>query len=199
MRYILLAFFLLAFIGASRCSLVTVTPDVVLAAVEAGDYTVLIEGCGNQLVPGYTYCRVREGDATDQKISLVGPPSVCNKPDACVFYKVYFPDGSPSIGGSISKGETKADILWTDLTKKAQFEVEDRGFWPITMEIYWLDPDGNEMQSMAIGEIRLRVFRREYMPLNNISSDPNFVWVWNQDGITAKMTTGMRAFVATKQ
>jgi len=198
-KILLLIMCLFAFLGAGRCSLVQVTPDTIMSAVEAEDYTVLIEGCGNQLVPGYTYCRVREGDSTGHNIALVGPPTVCKKPDACIFYKIYFPDGSPSIGGGIPKGQTKVEIPWTDLTKKTQFEVGDRGFWPITMEVYWIDPDGNEMQSFAIGEIRLRVFRQEYLPLNNVASDPNFVWVWNQDGLTVKMTTGIRAYVAEKK
>jgi hypothetical protein len=170
-----------------------------MAAAEAGDYTALIEGCGNQLVQGYTYCRVREGDPTSGKIKIVVPPTQCKRPDACAFYKIYFPDGSPSIGGAIPKGETSAEIMWSDIAKKPIFSVGDRGFWPFTTEIYWLDPDGNERMTFAEGEMRMRVYRKEYEPLNQVQMDSNFVWMWEEKGVFVKSTTGARSYVSKKK
>ena len=108
---LLLLFSMVFLVGANSCSKIVI--DEGMSAVEGGDYTALIQGCGSQLVVGYTYCRKREGDLTDESIILVAPKVKC-KSEQCVSYKIFFPDGSPTIGGMFGKEETSKRILWSD-------------------------------------------------------------------------------------
>lgn len=179
-------------LGASQCNTVRVDSSAVFAA-EAGDKTVIIEGCGNQPVVGYTYCRVREGDPTTGKITFIAPPVKCNtKP--CVSFTLFFPDGSPSLGFQLPDNTTRLDVPWSDLTKTIGFNRQQRGFWPVVMRWKWLSAaDGREYESYAEGEIRLRVLSANYLPLNEIHDDPNFAWAWVDGKKHFKMTTAGRA------
>lgn len=194
MRIFFLILTLFICMGASSCSGVKLAPDNVMAAVIANDSTVVIEGCGSQPVVGYTYCRVTEGDTADMKLRLHVPPSLCaSKP--CVNYKVFFPNGEPSLGGDVPENQSMVEIKWEDLIKKKQFGVGERGFWPILITVKWIDKDERERTSYAEGEIRLRVLRKGYIALNEINSDSNFVWSWtNNKKQIFKYTTGMRAY-----
>ena len=87
------------------------------------------------------------------------------------------------------------EIPWKKLLNREHFTVGDRGFWPFTYEIKWVDQDGKPRRTMAEGEIRLRVLRKEYIPLTNVSEDPAFVWKWKERGQVVKMTTGARVSV----
>lgn len=187
------------FIGASRCA-VGVKPDSVTAALVSGDYTALIEGCGNQLVPGYTYCRFSEGEIAQGFVTFVAPPVIClgKKEEPCVTFKVYFPTGEPTYGGEIPRGKTRANVEWETLLHKKTFEKGDRGFWPFTYRIRWVDPEGKEQLTMSQGEIRLRVYSKEYIPLQNVSEDENYVWKWVENGLPVHMTTGARTYVGLK-
>lgn len=173
--------------------------DSAMGAVDANDNTAFIDGCGNQPIVGYTYCRISEGDASNLSISLKVPPSECASKDACVFYTIFFPNGEPSLGGSIHKGQTSQEIKWETLIKKPKFEIGDRGFWGVRVEIHYFDLDGNERISTVDGEIRLRVLKKDYLPLHNSKDDPNFVWIWNEGDHTYRMTTGGRAYTGKTQ
>lgn len=188
-----LLFCLLFALTAAQCSR-GIKPDLAMAAVEGGDYTVLIEGCGNQVISGFTYCRMTEGDASSQVLTLIIPPAVCAQ-EACVFFKVFYPDSNISYGGSIPRGQTRVSIPWKDLIKKEKFEVGDRGIWGVRVEAHWVDTDGRERISVADGEIRMRVLRKEYQSLLNVKDDPNFVWDWTDNGRLIKATTGMRVYL----
>jgi hypothetical protein len=175
----------------------SITVDNAMSAVEGGDYTALIEGCGNQLVPGYTYCRMTEGDATKKRLWLVGPITNCER-EACVFFRFYDNKGEIAYAGSIPKKSTRTSVFWSDLVKRDTFQVGDRGFWPFIYEVYWVDADGNEHKAMAEGEIRLRVLKEGYIPLHESADDPNFTWTLNHDGTMVRMTTKMRTYVSRK-
>lgn len=195
MNWIVIAFiFFLA--GASSCSH-SVKIDTAMAAIEAGDFTVIIEGCGNQPIPGYSYCRVTEGDAANSVITIHAPPAAC-KQDQCVFWKVYQPDGSTDIGGGIPRGQTNVSIAWTELIHKQKFSTGDRGFWPVTLEVHYVDTDGRDRVAVAEGEIRLRVMRAGYQPLSDVRDDSNFVWTWTTGNHVMKSTTGLRSYVGLK-
>ena len=188
--FLFLAFTLL---GSGSCQSIRLDPERAMAAMDGGDSSVIIEGCGSQPVSGYTYCRVTEGDNTNQKILLHLPSSKClNEP--CVTYKVFFPSSEPSIGGSLENGKTVVEIKWSDLTKKSEFTTFDRGFWPVLIEVKWIDKDGFERTSFAEGEIRLRVLKKQYTSLHTIKDDNNFVWVWSNGGREFKYTTGLRSY-----
>jgi hypothetical protein len=176
-----------------------IRPDQAIAAIAAGDYTALIEGCGNQLVSGYTYCRKVDGVSTDELLYFVAPATECLSKTSCVSFKVFNPDGSVAFGGEVPRGTTRVAIKWSDLTKKPVFTNQDRGFWQFIYDIKWLDLDGNERMTRSLGEIRLRVLPKTYLPLNEVSSDPNFVWQWSENGVVVKMTTGARTYVGKKQ
>ena len=182
------------FVGASSCTKDMLVPDNAMSAQEGEDYTVIIEGCGNQPVVGYTYCRFIEGNLNNQSVSLIVPPAKC-KESNCVFYKIFFPDGkTPAMGGSIPKDQTVVTIPWKELVKRGSITKGDSGFWGVLLEVHWVDVEGRDRVSFAKGEIRLRVLSRQYTPLNRTENDSNFVWDWANGEYRSKMTTGMRAF-----
>lgn len=190
LKYLLLIFL----IGCESAPI----PDSAMAAIEGGDATVLIEGCGNQLNVGYTYCRMTEGEAAGKNLWLVGPTSNCER-DACVFFRISAPNGEVVYGSQLPKNKNRINVDWTKLIKKPAFQVSDRGLWGVIMEVYWQDSEGRERRAISEGEIRLRVLTKNYKPLHEVENDPNFVWVYTEQGVTAKLTTGLRAYVSRKK
>lgn len=184
--------------AATNCAAVKLTPDNAMAAIEAEDFTGLIEGCGKQLIAGFDYCRVQEGDNANQEISFIGPPSACRE-DACVFIKVYDNKGNVAWGGSIPRGKTRVTVPWKELLKSDTFTLGQRGFYTYNHEVHWVDTEGRDRVSYSQGEIVLRVYKKGYMPLNNVSDDPNFAWSWREGDRLVKMTTGMRVYVGEVQ
>lgn len=167
-----------------------------MSTIEAGDKTALIQGCGNQLIAGYTYCRKLEGDNTNEKISFVIPSLKCeSKDDECASLTIFFPDGTPSYGYIFKKGETVHRVNWSELTKKSSFDVEDRGFWPYIYRMKFIADDGRERETVTEGEIRLRVLRKSYISLSNIKEDINFVWKFNFDNTDVKITNMRENYV----
>lgn len=173
-----------------------VRKDKLMPAILANDYTALIEGCGHQVISGYTYCRKTEGAVADEDLVFVGPITNCNR-TSCVEFKVYGPDGSIVFGSSIPKKQTRKAIPWNALLKRDTFEIQDRGFWIYTYNVFWLDSDGNENMSVSEGEIRLRILKDNYTSLADVESDSNFAWQWkDKSGAIIKITTGMRTYVS---
>src|SRR5687767_5887489 len=80
--------------------------DEAMSAFLGNDYTALIEACGSQLVPGYTYCRMREGQSTDQVLYFVGPIVKCKR-DHCIDFKIFDTKGDVAHGDSIPKGKNR--------------------------------------------------------------------------------------------
>jgi hypothetical protein len=170
-----------------------------MTAIAAQDETALIEGCGQQLVSGITYCRMMEGDSANSELAFVGPPTVnCKNQQTCIYFKVYFPNGEPSYGDFIPKGLSRKVVPWKALLNKSQFDLGDRGFWTFNYELHWIDNAGNEQVSVSQGEIILRVYKKDYVPLTEISSDSNFAWNWLEGSIPVKVTTGMRTYVGKR-
>lgn len=207
----------LALVHASCVGRGRLTPDAFASALEAGDYTGLIRvsGCGHQpqVISGYTYCRVQEGEARGE-VTFIAPPEAkeCDEP-ACVDFKIFDPSGGNPIGRVIPKGEVTAVVTWKELLRKDSFAPGDAGFWPYVYTIRWKDKDGRPRKTVSEGEIRLRVYRarvctpqegggetcRPYVPLAEVASDPNFVWDFSVDGFRVKMTTGARTHVAAPE
>jgi hypothetical protein len=199
MKSIFILFVLFILVACSSCNTAQTQPDTSpLVAIEGGDLTALVQGCGNQLVSGYTYCRKMEGDNTNENITFVVPTTKCNQ-DSCAELKIFFPDGSPTYGYVFKKGETAHRVLWSSLTKKTTFDVDDRGFWPFTYRIKWIDNKGQVRETVTEGEIRLRVLRQGYISLHDVADDMNFVWKFKYDGVEVKMTTGGRTYVSEKE
>jgi hypothetical protein len=192
MRYLLLAFLLL---GASECAHLRIVPDTTpVGAQEANDATVIIEGCGNQPVSGYTYCRVTEGGPTTGILTLIAPPALC-KEESCVFFKIFFTNGEPALGLSVPRGQMRVSIPWSDVVKRDTFLKDDRGFWPVLMETHWVDNNGLDRITFTEGEIRMRVLSKDYISLSSIQDDPNFQWTWSDDRARYKMTSAGRVWV----
>lgn len=195
MKSLILICFLSISIGCScvPSSLV----DSAMGAVEGRDKTALVKGCGNQLVPGYTYCRVREGSSTNVALTFFAPPARCKdeKKSGCVSMKLYFPDDSPAISHVFKKGETTFTITWKDLIGQEEFSIQDRGFWPFRYRVKFIDDQKRERFAYTEGEIRLRVYDRKYVPLHNSQLDPNYAWEWKVESVDVKMTTGGRIYV----
>ena len=97
-RFLFLPLFI--FLTASQCS--GLKPDTGMSALAAGDKTALMDGCGQQLQDGNMVCRKSKGPVGEDQIFVTAPPTNCKKPP-CVAYKIFFPDGSPSIGGDLQR------------------------------------------------------------------------------------------------
>lgn len=197
-RAILIVLLLFGCMGNSSCSIAKLNPDAAMAAVNGEDKTVIIEGCGSQSVVGYAYCRVFEGSVASQGIVLHVPPAQCvTKP--CVEWKVFFPNAQPSLGGAVPDGVTTVPIAWKDLIKKDVFSPGDRGMWGVRLTVRWIDVNSREQTSVADGEVRLRVLRKEYIPLHEVKEDPAFAWSWISNGRLMRYTTGMRAYTGAQK
>lgn len=173
------------------------------SAVEAGDLTTLLSGCGaNQIGIGYVVCRMPEGSSTNDSIEVHAPPNVgCDDEKACVYFRIYFPDGRPTYIGSIPKGESYASVSWSELLDKKTFDPGDRGFYGVSVTVNYKGPDSMPMKAYSDGYIFLHVVKKEYISLNDSGGeDENFVWSWkSKTNQTVKMTTGARVFVSQKQ
>lgn len=194
MRYLMVILAAFCFLGASRCANM-VRPDSSALAAEMNDATVMIEGCGNQPIVGYTYCRVTEGQSTEgNNLILLSPPTVC-KSEPCVVFNIYMPQGQDDFSVSVPMGQTRTMLPWGKILNRPTFEKGDRGFWGIVMKWKWLDLEGKEYESIAEGEIRMRVLSRDYERLDNGDENSAFVWKWRDLSFNYRMTTAGRAAI----
>lgn len=184
-------------LGAARCAHPVKVQDGSAMASESNDATVIIEGCGNQAVVGYTYCRVPAGSNTDTKfITIIAPPTDCDDKDSCISFKIYFPDGSqPAYGIQVPKGQTRITVLWSKILGRSTFETADRGFWPVIMTVKWTAPDRQPKQTLVEGELRLRVTTAGYEALNDVAENENYAWRWSDKQLVYRMSTAGRAYV----
>lgn len=172
---------------------------VTQSSINDGDATGIVEGCGNQPIVGFNYCRVSEGDASDQSITFIGPPAVCNQKDSCVFVKIWNNQGQLAAGVSIPKGSTRVQIPWKTLLAAPTFEVNSRGLWSWNTQVFYLGPDGKERSSTSQGDIVLRVYKKGYVDLHASETDPAYVWSWVMGEFQYKMTASLRAFIKKVQ
>ena len=184
-------------LGAAQCAK-PVRPDTGMGPLAAGDATALIEGCGNQLVPGYTYCRVMEGEVANSSVYIVAPPAACEGDEPCTTFKIFMPTGEAPVEGSIPRGQTRGAVRWADLLRRPTFQVGDRGFWPVVVATRWLDAEGREQFTQVDGEIRVRVYRRGYVPLQDAAVDENFAYSWTEGGLPVRVTSTGRAYVGPR-
>jgi hypothetical protein len=171
--------------------------DQGISAVEGGDATAIVSGCGNAPIVGYTYCRKTEGDETIKEKIIFHAPiqnKSCPKGYPCTTGKIFLPDGSV-IGIEFKENSSTAQMTWEDILKRPKFEKFDRGFYLFTLETLYVDGQGNERMIFQEGEIRLRVIGKNYIPLHEVSNDKNFTYSWKSMGYNMKLTTGGRAYV----
>jgi hypothetical protein len=182
-------------LSIANCSGISIVDTSPVYAMEANDTTVIISGCGNQPVSGFTYCRVHEGqDTTQFGVSLVAPPVQCRtKP--CVTFKVFDPKGQVIFGQSVPDNQTQIDVKWSQLVGAPAFAKDQAGYWQVVEEWTWVDTGGNEHQSAALGEIRLRVLDASYVSLSGVHDDKNFAWEWTSGIYHMAMTTKGRSTV----
>lgn len=173
-----------------------ITPDTNTdSSLVDGDATSLIEGCGQQPSPLGAFCRMEEGQVLDARaLAFIGPPAQCDR-EACVYIKVWDPQGKLLWGDSIKKGQTRVSVKWPVLLGRDTVQAGDRGLYNWNTDVYWKDVDGKEHLTRSQGDLLLRVFKKGYLPLDQVRSDANFAWVWTEGGYIYKVTTGLRAFV----
>ena len=160
------------------------------------DTTAIIEACGNQPIVGFTYCRVGEGESTSDALNFIGPPVECNQRDSCIFIKVWNAQGKLAWSGSILKGQTKVAISWKTLVSSPSFEIQQRGFWTWNLEVHYFDEKKRERISKTNGDIVLRIYRRDYLPLVSDGADPAIIWTWSDGDCHYKLTSSLRAYVS---
>lgn len=188
-------FVFLFFLLISSCTSIKLDPSVPSSL--ANDLTALVDGselqgCGTQLQSGLLFCRVSEGQAVTEKIYFVAPPVKCKRDDACVFIKVYFPNGEPALEVAIPKGQTEIGIPWQDIIKAESFKKDQRGFWGFKRKMYFTI-DGVDHENIDEGLIYLRVI--SYESLHESKDNPYFVWTFESRGSVVKMTTSGRTYV----
>lgn len=171
-----------------------VSEDHSMPPILAQDTTLVVEGCGHPPIVGYTYCRKYEGDDAKGNLIFHLPPVKCQKSD-CIYVKILSPVGRPAVGFSLSEGKTRLEVSWKSLLGRDVFETGDRGFWIVIAEIHYLSESGLLKKTIIEGEIRLRVLSSKYSSLENIESDPNFVWLWRDNNRKFKMTSNGRIYL----
>lgn len=197
MKYlvILISFFTL---GISSCeSIQKLTIDPSMASTKANDTTVVIEGCGNQPIAGFTYCRKSVGQTGKDSIRVHVPPAKCQSGD-CTSVQLFFPNGSPTIGRTVPRDKGFVTFTWEEILQKKEFSTNDRGFWTIITITKFTGEDGIEREMAEEAEIRLRVLARNYVPLVSTKSSEYFVWEWITNNCDMKKTTAGRTYVGCK-
>jgi hypothetical protein len=180
--------------------------DPAAAASTANDLTALadaseLQGCGTQLQAGLLFCRIEEFQSTDSEIRFVGPISNCAR-EFCVYIRIYFPNGSPSLEIAIPRKQNYVAVSWKQLLGgRSHFLVGDRGFWPFERAVYWRDREGRENITRDDGLIYMRVLRstvggKTYSPLHASQNSPHFVYSarWLH-GEVFSLTTSGRTYV----
>lgn len=170
----------LSFLGvALSCSSIVI--DDSANAAQSNDTSIVIEGCGNQPISGFTYCRKEEGPMEDRDvIAFHVPDSNCER-ESCVTLTVFGPEG-PDRSLFIPKGWKYYALHWSQMTGKEEFSRRDRGFWTIVMDVYWRDNDGDQRRTSLLGEIRLRVLSSNYQSLHNARGEGPYAFKWNVEG-----------------
>lgn len=204
------------------CATGRVAQDAVTeSAVANNDSTAIIQGCGSQPSVGFAWCRKQEGDSTDDTLTFLAPPAKCNRPN-CAFIKIFDNQGDLVYGEPFPKEGSRLDVKWmtilsqkkdkiviqkndgAPLTPPSQsvdvFNLSQRGFWSWNLEVYYIGEDGRERSSKAQGDIVLRVYKKNYVPLHAVSDDPNFSWEWTEKNLFSadwdvKYTSSLRAYV----
>lgn len=162
-------------------------------SMAAGDTAVIISGCGNQPIVGYTYCRITEGLVIDKIIKVHVPPAQCRpEGQSCVRVTFRTPDGR-ELSKNVPRGTTEASFSFLELMGHTTAVVGDRGFYPVVMEVNWVDEQGRDRTSAAEGELRVRVLRSGYESLVERAGDASVAWRWSVDGFVLEMTTALRA------
>lgn len=189
----------LMLVGASKCSK-AIKVDPSMHSVLANDLTALVDGhqllgCGTQLQSGLLFCRLSERTPTSKKITFAGPKSNCSR-EACVFIKIFFPDGNPALERAIPKDKTEISFLWSELTHEDEFSLDDRGFWGFTRTIYWKNGDGLEGKTIDEGLIYLRILPNEYDSLHESKDSEWFSFKGTTNGASWKVTTSGRTYVS---
>ena len=174
-------------------------------AIDFAAPTGLVDCYGGRVVPGGCILHVVEGETTEKTISFFGPPvKECSR-EKCVFVKVVNNQGHVVFGEGIEKGKTRVTARWSQLLRDnpedpevGTFRKGYRGWWGFLTEVFYIDENGHEQRALSTGDIVLRVFGKDYIPLNDVSEDPYFVWKWSEGNQVIKMTTGMRTYVSRK-
>lgn len=198
--FILIAFLLVL----ASCAQHGLKPDEAMATLnirdtqQAGDATVIIEGCGNQPNVGWTYCRFKQGAIANGQISLKVPPAVCRPENSpCVSWLIIRPDGT-EFGGDVPRGQVTANIPLATLVNSQTIDIGARGPFAVLLTVKWVDTDGRDRESRAVGEIYMRVLRDGYTGLQETPSSRQYVWAWSEGAKFYRMTTALRAYVGVQ-
>lgn len=183
----------IAFIVLSACA--AAVDDAGPYALEAGDPTALLSGCGEVASVGHIYCRFPEGWMPSGEIVVSFPASRCGEP-VCGSVMIYGPDGARVVNRPIEPETTYAIIPWRSLVGDQPLERHRRGFWPVVARWRWLNADGLVEETIVEGEIRLRVHAGNYRPLG---AGDAARWRWNVGRVTFAVTTKGRAWVSVKR
>jgi hypothetical protein len=136
-----------------------------------------------------------EGQSALDGLVFITPPVKCVKND-CGYVKIFSPAADQIISFKVARGLTRTIIAWNLLIGREQFALQDRGFWPFTYQMTFTDSDGFERTLVMEGEIRLRVYKKGYLPLHNSQDDAQFAWEFLDGGRKIKITSGGRSYVA---
>lgn len=179
------------------CVTAPLPKDHSIEAVKAQDATAPVEGCDQPLASGYVYCRKMEGQPSTDSLIFITPPVKCSK-KSCAYIKIFSPSSDQILGIDVPRGQTRTVIAWKELLGREAFTLQDRGLWPFIYHIYFTDNDGFDHTLLMEGEIRLRVYTKDYFPLKNGQSDPSFAWEFIENGQQIKITTKGRVYIAPK-
>lgn len=203
MRYLTPLVFLLAIVAAS-CQTGGVKPDSALAAMgladtlSVGDATVILSGSclgGMSAQAGFHYCRIEEGALADKTVTVHVPPAICRPDGASCVDLVWRRPGGQEVQRVVPRGQTAVVFPLSEIIGSTVVPALSRGLYAVRMHVKYVDNEGVDRESYAVGELRLRVTLAGYAPLHSRVADDNFVWVWQDGSVSYRYTAGLRASV----
>jgi len=177
------------------------------SAILGNDLTALMSCNQAQVSVGWLVCREIEGTSAESEYLFVhAPPQVqCENEKACVYFKIFFPDGRPTYEGNVKKGESYAKVPLSQIIDSNTFDQTTRGVYAVSVSMNYLTSDGVERKTFADGYLIVHLVKKNYTSLLENPEAEEFAWTWsvknrfNRLTQIIKMTTGFRVYVSTQE
>jgi len=184
---VLIAFALPFFLGATCGPKLDSSP---FTAVEAGDLTVPISGCGSDLHVGLTHTRTHLGAVPDCLYRVWVPEGLECRSESCADILVIRQDGSIHPLGSIKKGDSSFPFLLSAVVgDEAPIQRSQSGPYRVIVDAVFWDGD-RDVAVQGRGIIYLSVLTPGYVSLACGSRD--VAWRQEAEGLELHYSTKFR-------
>lgn len=170
MKKLFCLFLPIVFIGAT-CT--NVKPDSsIQSAIQAGDESAILKGCGLGHQNGLIHCRVADGSDMTQTVTVTVPLVDC-KFDSCATITGFQKNGNSVALGSIPKGQTELEFPLSKLVGGKTADKKHGGPYRVLIELEYINKKAGWKQAQS-GVVYVSILEKGYHVLNCDSS--NAVW-----------------------